>query len=47
MNIYVAGKFEEKDIILKTYQKLREMGHSVSYDWTTHKNMKPVFRIKK
>lgn len=41
MRIYVAGKFEEKEIILNTYRILREMGHTVSYNWTTHKNLKP------
>lgn len=41
MKIYVAGKFEKKDIILNIYQKVREMGHLVSYDWTTHKDIEP------
>jgi len=39
--IYVAGKFEKKDIILDLYQQLKKQGHEISYDWTTHKNIKP------
>lgn len=41
MKIYVAGKFEKKEQILEIYQKLRELGHTISYDWTTHKSIKP------
>ncbi|PIN76330.1 hypothetical protein COV18_00255 [Candidatus Woesearchaeota archaeon CG10_big_fil_rev_8_21_14_0_10_37_12] len=26
---------------MDAYKKLRELGHEVSYDWTTHKNIKP------
>ena len=46
MKIYVAGKFEKKDLILNIYKTLSEMGHSVSYDWTTHKNIKPYIENK-
>lgn len=46
MKIYVAGKFENKELILKKYKKLEEMGHSISYDWTTHKNIKPYHENK-
>ena len=41
MKIYVAGKFEKKELIQKVYEKIKELGHSVSYDWTTHKHIKP------
>jgi len=41
MKVYVAGKFEKKDIILNTYKRIEELGHQVSYDWTTHKPIKP------
>jgi hypothetical protein len=41
MKIYVAGKFEKKEVILDIYKKIQSMGHSVAYDWTTHKNIKP------
>ena len=44
MKIYVAGKFENKDLIFETYKKLEEMGHCVSYDWTKHKNIKPYVK---
>ncbi|MCD4666931.1 nucleoside 2-deoxyribosyltransferase [archaeon] len=41
MKIYVAGKFEKKDLILDIYEKIKKLGHEVSYDWTTHKPIKP------
>lgn len=47
MKIYVAGKFEEKDIILDTHKKLEDMGHDISYNWTIHKNIKPYIKNQK
>ncbi|MDP3987038.1 MAG: hypothetical protein Q8P81_02315 [Nanoarchaeota archaeon] len=41
MKIYVAGKFEKKDLIHEVYRRIEELGHEVSYDWTTHKPIKP------
>ncbi|MBM3256725.1 MAG: hypothetical protein FJY98_00110 [Candidatus Liptonbacteria bacterium] len=41
MRVYVAGKFEDKEAVYEAYRKLTALGHSVSYDWTTHKNIKP------
>ena len=41
MKIYVAGKFDKKDLILDVYKRIEEIGHEVSYDWTTHKPIKP------
>lgn len=41
MKVYVAGKFEKKDQIIDLYRKLESLGHEISYDWTTHKNIKP------
>lgn len=41
MKIYVAGKFEKKELILEIYKKLESLGYTISYDWTTHKNIKP------
>jgi len=41
MKIYVAGKFEEKERILEIYSKLKALGHTVAYDWTTHKYIQP------
>jgi hypothetical protein len=41
MKVYVAGKFEKKDLVLDTFKKIREIGHEVSYDWTTHKSIWP------
>ena len=41
MKIYVAAKFEKKDLVLETFKKLKDLGHSISYDWTYHQNYKP------
>ncbi len=41
MKIYISGKFERKDEILKLYERVRKLGHEISYDWTTHKDMSP------
>lgn len=47
MKFYVAGKFEKKELILEIYRKLKKLGHEVSYDWTTHKKIKPYDKNKK
>lgn len=41
MKIYVAGKFEKKNLVREIFRKMESLGHSISYDWTTHKNIKP------
>lgn len=41
MKIYVAGKFEDVETVRAVYARLEESGHTISYDWTTHKNIKP------
>jgi hypothetical protein len=41
LKVYVAAKFERKKIINYLYKKILEKGHSISYDWTTHKPIKP------
>lgn len=43
MKIYVAGKFEQKDLIREICRKLEEIGYEISYDWTTHKPIKPYY----
>ena len=40
-NVYVAGKFQRKGEVIEIYDKLRDIGHTVSYDWTKHDNIKP------
>jgi len=39
--VYVIGKFEEKERVRNLYQKLREIGCEISYDWTSHIPIKP------
>ena len=41
MKFYIAGKFEEVDIIHKLFDRVRAAGHVISYDWTTHIKAKP------
>ena len=41
MKIYIAAKFNKKDLVLELQRKLKEQGHEVAYDWTTHKPIKP------
>jgi hypothetical protein len=41
MKIYVAGKFEDKEKVREIFSKLKIFGHSISYDWTGHKPIKP------
>jgi nucleoside 2-deoxyribosyltransferase len=44
-NIYVAGKWTDKDTIKKYMLELESMGHTITHDWTTFefetKNTKP------
>ncbi len=41
LKIYVAAKFEKKSSVQYIYKKILERGHTISYDWTTHKPIKP------
>lgn len=34
MKIYVAGKFEEKELVREIQQKLKDMGCTITHDWT-------------
>ncbi len=41
MKVYVAARFYEKEIVLDVYKKLKAQGHTITADWTPHKNIKP------
>jgi hypothetical protein len=41
MKIYVAARLHDKERVLDLHTKLRELGHEISHDWTTHQNIKP------
>ncbi|MFA6461478.1 MAG: hypothetical protein WCV90_04365 [Candidatus Woesearchaeota archaeon] len=41
MEIYVVAKFEKKEFVHEVYKRLEALGHHISYDWTTHKPIKP------
>lgn len=47
MKIYVAGKFQKKKEIIEIYNRMKLLGHEISYDWTTHKNIKPYSQNSK
>ncbi len=40
MKIYVAGKLENREKIKEIYGQLIKKGHEISYNWTTHKEIK-------
>lgn len=35
MKVYVAGKFEEKNRVSALMLTLKELGHTITHDWTT------------
>ncbi|MBU2104668.1 MAG: hypothetical protein KKF67_02755 [Nanoarchaeota archaeon] len=41
MKIYVAASFEKKKEVLEIYQRLKQLGHKISGDWTAHKFIRP------
>ncbi len=41
MKFYIAGKFEEVNQIHALFDRVRQLGHEISYDWTTHIKSKP------
>lgn len=38
MNIYVAGKWQDREEISKIMHRLRSIGHIITVDWTNHVN---------
>src|SRR3989338_2796523 len=40
MKVYIATKFENKELFLQASKELNEICHEVAYDWTTHKPIK-------
>lgn len=41
MKVYVAGKFEQKELVREVYASLNKLGFEIAYDWTVHKSIKP------
>ncbi len=41
MKFYIAGKFEEVDIVRELFARVRNIGHEIAYDWTNHIKAKP------
>ncbi|MBU2685940.1 MAG: hypothetical protein KKF27_22075 [Gammaproteobacteria bacterium] len=42
MRIYLAGKWEERDGIRKLMDRIEELGHVITCDWTRHEHTDPV-----
>ncbi len=38
---YIIGKFEDKERVRNLRMRLEELGYENSYDWTTHRPIKP------
>ena len=36
MKFYVAGKWQDRFLVEQVIDKLEELGHSITEDWTTH-----------
>ncbi|HSX31128.1 MAG TPA: hypothetical protein VLE99_04380 [Candidatus Saccharimonadales bacterium] len=41
MKIYVAARFTEKTMVQKLQAQLEASGHTITADWTQHRNVKP------
>jgi len=41
MKFYIAARFAQKAKVRKLYKVLKCKGHSITTDWTLHKNLKP------
>lgn len=47
MEVYVAGKYEERAIVIKIQNALIANGHTITHDWTTHEdfNLLPEYAM--
>jgi len=36
LKVYVAGKFEERNLIRQLMDKIEDAGHDITYDWTVN-----------
>lgn len=41
MKVYVAGKFQKKNLVREVYRRIKDLSYEVAYDWTTHDPIKP------
>ncbi len=41
MKIYIAARFGKKQEVRNLYELLKERGHEITLDWTTHEFIKP------
>lgn len=40
MQVYVAGRLSEVELVRRVQEAVREQGHEITYDWTTHGNVR-------
>lgn len=40
--VYVAASFEQRDEVKDLYKQLKEAGHTITADWTTHKEIESL-----
>ncbi|MFH1308236.1 MAG: hypothetical protein ABIH72_05265 [archaeon] len=41
MKIYVGARFTKKEEVIKLHKILKEKGHEITCDWTTHLPISP------
>ena len=46
MKFYVAGKFEDKERIIRIMNSIRNQGHEITHDWTKYKHPEYVFEMR-
>jgi nucleoside 2-deoxyribosyltransferase len=41
MKFYIAARFLRKDDVKNAHKIIKERGHEIAYDWTSHQNIMP------
>jgi nucleoside 2-deoxyribosyltransferase len=39
LKLFVSGKYDDRSLIREKINELRELGHTITYDWTDEKNI--------
>lgn len=47
MKFYIAGRFPQKDKVREVQDRVREKGHEITADWTSHDDIKDFFQQKR
>ena len=43
--VYVAASFEQRDEVQNLYKILEKQGHTITADWTKHKEIAPLVLV--